>query len=264
MDTLIIIFALLIAIAAFLGMVLMIVLYVFDPKRRRQRLLREQARIDYANARGTAHLRMLLNVYEKLKSQAQESSKQVEESNRRLAKIQQEQTKDLHEVIEARIVRDHIHEIPGIGPKLSAQLVSNVYRSRLSDLRKAEIYIHGIGDSRQYQINAWVCSWENQVPKLVEDEFPGKQEILDRYAENISQASAEIKRLEKQKSKAMAKYDKATELIHSLQEVSTRDFERVLLGQQNQNDSKIRFYLTGIFPEWEPMPEWFKEIVSEN
>jgi len=264
MDTIILAgLLLLVASFAFLGMVFFIALYIFDPKKRRQRLLREKARMDYLSARGTAHLKMLLQAQGRLKSRVQSTIKALDESQAALNKLLQEQLNDLCKLLETQIVREHIHEIPGIGQKLGVQIVSRVFRSRFSDLRYAKSNIQGIGEARQIQINNWIHSWESRMPELLKQDFPSKQLVIANFADRIRQTSTEVRKLEKQKENVQANYDKCIELIRQLRKVTVRDFEGVLSGK-TQSDPKIQFYLTGVFPEWEPMPEWFKEIVSEN
>ena len=91
MDTLILGGLLLASSFAFLGMVFFIALYIFDPKRRRQRLLREKARMDYLSARGTAHLKMLLQAQKGLKLRFQSAIKALNECQAALNKLLQEQ-----------------------------------------------------------------------------------------------------------------------------------------------------------------------------
>jgi hypothetical protein len=62
MEILIVVLLLLAAGLVFFGMIFIVALNIFDPEKRRKRLLREQARLDYARARGTAHLKMLLEL----------------------------------------------------------------------------------------------------------------------------------------------------------------------------------------------------------
>jgi hypothetical protein len=262
MDPIILAGLFLLAAFAFLGMVFFIVLYIFDPKQRRQRLLREKARMDYHNARGTAHLIMLSEAQGRIKLKLQTTTKELAENQAVLMKLQTEQSIELHKLIETKIIREHIHQIPGIGPKLGARIASQVFHSRLSDLKSAG-RIRGIGDSRQIQINNWIRSWESQIPELLKMDFPGKQQVITNYADRIRSKSADIRKLEKQKGDLQTNYEKCIGLIQQLKEVRARDFEGSLSGKI-QSNPKIQFYLNGVFPEWEPMPVWFKEIVSEN
>jgi len=244
-------------------MVFFIALYIFDPKQRRQRLLREKAHIDYLNARGTSHLKMLLQAQAHLNLKIQSTSKELNENQVALTKLLKEQLDEQSQLLETQIVRQHIHEIPGIGSKLAAQIVSRSFRSHLSDLRFARSTIHGIGDTRQVQINNWISSWESRIPDLLKQDFPGKQQVIGKYAERIRSTTSNVKKLEKQKGNLQTNLDKCVGLIKQLKEVTARDFEGALSGKIQTNPT-IQFYLTGVFPDWEPMPDWFKEIVSEN
>jgi HAMP domain-containing protein len=252
-----------VALLAFLGMVFFIALYIFDPQRRRSRLLREKARMDYLSSRGTAHLKMLLQAQRPLELGVQSDTKALGESQAAVNRLLQEQLTELCRVLETQILREHIHEIPGIGQKLGAQIVSSVFRSRLSDLRYAESNIKGIGHARQMQINSWIRSWESRMPELLKQDFPGKQLVIANFAQRIRQKSMEVSKLGKQKANRQANYGKCIRLIQQLKQVRMHDFEGALSGNA-QGNPKIQFYLTGVFPEWEPMPDWFKEIISEK
>jgi hypothetical protein len=263
MDTIILPIILLTTIVAFLIIVFLIAIYIFHPNQRRQRLLREKARTDYLGARGTAHLRMLDHARGFHKLKIQSASKELDENQAARNKLLNEQLNEQRKLLETQIVREHIHEIPGIGQKFGELIMSRVFHSRLSDLKYASSTLRGIGDGRQKQINIWIRSWESLLPELLNQDFPGKKQAIEIYTDKIQSISVSIKVLEKKIEKLQAYCDKCNEYIRRLEEISVRDFE-VALSRETQSDPRILFYLTGVFPEWEPMPDWFKEIVSEN
>lgn len=263
MDTLILLALYLLAALALLGILFAIALNIYDPKKRRRRLLRQQARIEYASARGTAHLAILMQAHDRLSLQLKAAKKAFDEGQAALNKLQQAQQTELYRLIDTQIVQAHIMEIPGIGQRLAGQMISRVFQSRLSDLRRSQQYIQGIGESRQVQINTWILYWENQRPKLLEQGFVGKDAVIASYAEKIRSAATKAQKLQRQKEQVQANYEKAGELIQELKKVSATDFQRAIFGA-HQNDPAIRGYLNGVFPEWEPMPAWFRDIITEE
>jgi hypothetical protein len=49
--------------------------------------------------------------------------------------------------------------------------------------------------------------------------------------------------------------------IESLAQVTSNAFYRALQSPDNFSEA-VEHYLRGVFAEWEPVPDWFREIVE--
>jgi cbb3-type cytochrome oxidase subunit 3 len=241
---------------------LCLLLYLYNPARRRRRLLAKQARLEYGNARGTAHLKILKDSRPRLANEINNLRPELEKSKNELKSLELQQSQKLRVLLETQIIHDHFDEISGIGSTFRDKLLRLVYRSNLSDLRHASSMIHGIGDARQIQINAWVDKWETQIWRQLQTDFPGRANIEHEFRAPKLTISTRIEQLEKTLSGKEELLKSLDYLVKQLGSVSPTDFYRVLIDP-SQSSEKLDFYLRGAFAEWESIPGWFKQIVGE-
>jgi hypothetical protein len=230
---------------------------------KRVNSLKNLACSDYEAARGTAHLKLLKNAEKRLTHQIDDHNKRLSTTQNELAQIQKKTNDQMLEALEKYIVNQHLTEVPGIGPKLSHTIIQYVFRGRLQDLRKASYTVHGIGQNKQYLIDMWIKQWEQKIPSLLKEYFPGKSEILTR-AETQKKGSEEaIVNIEREKRQLIERLTKARDVIKCLEEVKLQDFVNALLTPDKTNP-RIDDYQRGVFAEWEPIPDWFKELITES
>ena len=56
---------------------------------------------------------------------------------------------------------------------------------------------------------------------------------------------------------------RAEEELAWLERITPNHFIRAMLNPEASQPDLDRF-LQGVFPAWEPMPQWFKQLVSES
>lgn len=246
------------------GMMAGILLYlaVLSPAAHERAKLRAQARLDYHSARGTVHLKMMRDAHEQYTRRYRRCQTALTAAQQQKSSIKSGGDRELQSTLETYILRTRLREIPTIGPALAEQL--RMYaegHGGLQSLRHASRHVTGIGDARQAAINAWVSHYEKQKAALLAGDFPGKAEAVARTAAQLAAVEAEITSLTKEEAAMTVKLHRLWTEIAALASVSYDDFVRALQGQPAASDALDR-YLCGAFPEWEPMPEWFKEIVE--
>jgi hypothetical protein len=140
-----------------------------------------------------------------------------------------------------------------------------VFNDNLSDLSRAQL-VDGIGPQKQSAIDLWRRNLVNRLPALLAGDFPGKNDILRRYAQEISHLEADITKNEAVLDESRAILAHVNKEIGWLSTVRSRDFERTMTIQHANSDT-LNHYLLGSFPPWEPMPDWFAlalEIIGSS
>ena len=211
-------------------------------------------------ARGTAHLKLLRQAYRNIDKSIRNIEKQLKRDHVDLDRIIQERQRKIHVALEKHIAYTHLDEVPGIGPKLRSAILSGVFRSRLNDLKRAYI-IRGIGQTKQRQINNWIQMYQKRIPRMIEEDFPGKGTIRHQYQKRIVALESRIKENNNKRAQYEQSLSKAREEIEKLETVSIKNFREKLLNPE-YCDEKIENYLRGVFSEWEEMPDWFKNILT--
>ncbi len=228
-------------------------------EQKRKRLLQKIARHDFENARGTAHAK-LLQESRNLKSQEVGNlEKQISKLQKEWQKIYDQGQKELLKALERHIVFDRLNEVPGIGQKFHYELATQVFRSSITDLRHAS-QIPGIGENKQRQIDKWISYYQSQIPEMIKKDFPGKAEIVKISNQTINEIDNTLINLRAGKKELEEKIKSIDTVLTDLYQVSVNDFINLRLTPEQKNP-KVDQYLMGLFPEWEPMPDWFKNLM---
>lgn len=251
----------LIAVAGIVAAVLY--LAVFSPAAQAGARLRSRASLDFSNARGTLHLKMMRDAQAKHQRTIDSCEAALAAAQKQVSNIKAQRDEDLRKTLESHMLRTRLREIPGVGPTLSEQLreYAEAHGSARS-LRSASQHLVGVGPARQAAIDAWLSNYEATESALLASEFPGKDEVQTQAKARLAEVGKEIKKLVAQKSAVSVKLDRLNAEIKPLASVSYSDFMRAL-----QNEAapppELDHYLRGAFAEWEPVPDWFKECVGE-
>ncbi|MFC2054340.1 hypothetical protein ACFLV7_08600 [Chloroflexota bacterium] len=229
---------------------------------RFRRAIKRQARLDYECARGTVHLDILKKAYRSLKVKAQNCRSEIKRTKLELDRLEKLQAQTLRSKLERHIAYSSLTEIHGIGSGLSEKILSAVYRNSLDDLRKARYSVYGVGDIRQWAINSWIAKYKEQLPTLLGKDFPGKTEVLNQYQPLIRNQKKKLNVLSAKKETLEKILARAQEEIRDLKTISVKDFRHALKKTKLTNE-QLDNYIRGVFAEWEPIPEWFKELLEE-
>ncbi len=220
-----------------------------------------RAQHDYRTARGTQHLRQLRASLSTLRDSLRARQAKIQDIEKQLEVLRRKRSAELNATLSKYLVNERLTEVPGIGPKLSRRIVQSCFRGNLRDLRFADRVV-GVGPARKRDIMAWVYAKEREFPHLLAQGFPGKRRLVDAYAgqERSLQEMAELERTALDDEKTL--YEKAHAAALRLQKVKPVHFRKAL--QRNSPKSPApAWYLEGVHPPWEPMPEWFETLLKK-
>jgi len=237
-------------------------LLALSPAAQKRNKLNKQAKLDFKSARGTVHLELMREANRRNLQELDRCRAALDGARRRQADIEARRDHELRQTLEAYILQTRLREIPGIGQALAEQLRFLAQRDGgLRALRSASNRVYGIGETRQAAIDLWVAGCETQMPILLTGDFPGKADAQKRYTTALATSSAETGKLTAQVKMISTRLDRLRIEIEPLAQVTPAAFYRALSGSESLPENAER-YLRGAFAEWEPVPEWFKEIVG--
>ena len=223
--------------------------------------IRQRARHDYQAARGTQHLHLLRASLSVLQKSMQDRREKIKNIEQQLKSLRYTRSDELRAALSRYLVENHLTDVQGIGPQLSRRIIASCFRNDLRDLHLAH-GVQGIGPTLHEAIMAWVRTMEAKLPQRLKEDFPDKQRILDAYAEKERSLQKAVAREREALIEERSLHDKAHAAALQLKKVKPGHFYRALL----RVSSKTRvpaWYFLGVFPPWEPMPEWFRALLGE-
>lgn len=224
--------------------------------------LQDQARFDYQSARGTAHLKLMRAARDRELQALKQCQSALTQATRRKANWGVEHDRKMRSALEEYILINSLDEIRGIGENLALDLAAYARKhGGLAALRRASGNVSGIGPARQSAIDAWVTGYLTQMPVLLAGDFPGKTEILQASREEFAALSREVEELTAREAVITKKLDRLRAEMKPFDWVTLETFYRALQNPEAPSDDLER-YLLGVFAEWEPVPDWFKDIVE--
>lgn len=224
--------------------------------------VRARAKRDYQFARGTFHLRQIEIALKHLQERINYLHNRLSDLREQLRRLEAEKEEELKSAVLQQIVSKNLENVPGIGKTLAQEILTTCYDGTLKSLTKAYLYVRGVGEKRQFAINQWVSAIEAQLPRLLNQDFPFKAEILDKYRSKVEQLEQTRKSVEKELSELSIFQREVMDEINWLKEVSLEHFARAYQGDEEARDLVHR-YLMGVFPEWDEPPAWFKRLIKE-
>jgi len=237
-------------------------LLALSPAAQKRNKLNKQAKLDFKSARGAVHLELMREANKRNLQELHRCRSALDGARKRKADIEARRDHELRRTLEAHILQTRLREIPGIGQALAGQLQYLAQANGgLHALRLASGRVYGIGETRQASIDIWVAACEAQMPTLLAGEFPGKADIQRKATTDLAAVGVEIDKLTAQANAITARLDRLRVEIEPLAQITPAAFYRTLCGSESLPESVER-YLRGAFAEWEPVPEWFKEIVG--
>jgi len=228
---------------------------------KKKRTLKKMAALEFEQARGKQHLNLLAGAQQTLMAEVNKLDTRMKSLQQKHRYIEDSTHKDLLKELEHYIVTTRIFEVPGIGKRLGEAIIRHIYKDSINDLRYAW-RIQGIGDNKQYEINRWISFYEREMPRLLKKDFPGKKHLLLVAAKKIYVINEEIEKLQERKTTLENKLKLIHPWIEKLGKVSREDFINARFDGHNHHKEIVSF-INGIYGEWEPMPEWFKDVLNE-
>ena len=224
--------------------------------------LRRQARLDYENARGTNHLRIIQSALEHIRKKQKAYKRELQDLAGRQQRLDKQRQAALVNQLHTHLVRDRLDEIKGIGPKLKHRILQQVWRGHLQDLRFA-YRVDGVGETKQRAINRWMRRYQRQTPRLLEHDFPGKAATVDWYREEIRRTEHQIRQMEDAREGLRKLQIETARRTAEFSRIRKRDFVRAL-REKGAYPAHLERYVHGLFTPWEPMPAWFRRVIEEG
>jgi len=162
---------------------------------------------------------------------------------------------------ERRYVEAQFKNIPGIGPKIRDKILREVFHGRLEDLRNAH-RVRGVGESRQQAINVWLAKATVAARAGTYSDEATNARIQAEYADRVGPIEDEVAELKRRCTELDAYGQQILAGYKRLSAVSDRHFVRALMAPGMPAIQVPDFYLTGLFAEWEPEPDWFRQAVD--
>jgi len=106
-----------------------------------------------------------------------------------------------------------------------------------------------------------VREYEARTPDLLEASFPGKAGINKDFRGRIAANQKTMDQIEARQVVLDRRVDRLLEELKKLEEISERDFVAALVDPEQASD-KLDEYIRGVFAEWEPMPDWFRDAMA--
>jgi predicted transcriptional regulator len=245
-----------------IGIVIIFLFIIFVyPSILRQYKLFSRARRDYQLARGSMHLRQIRNSLKILNKNITNLEKEKQKLEKDLHKLNQRISEKLLNALSHHLVVTRLSEIEGIGPILRERIILNCFDGTLGSLRRA-YGIERIGHKKLQAISRWVDDVERNIPHLLKNDFPNKRTIIEECERDEREINEQLKKIEERIAPMNEIKKKALEEKDRLSIVGISHFRKSY--QSNYEASElVNQYLNGVFPEWEPMPIWFKTLISE-
>jgi hypothetical protein len=99
--------------------------------------------------------------------------------------------------------------------------------------------------------------------QTTQQQMPGNLEALAPIQARLSQVQSRLQEFGEARARIAQKTVTLNHEIGLLQGISPADFRRRLLDP-TQTDPSLDHYLTGVYAEWEPVPAWFQDLVSQG
>ena len=232
----------------------------FNPQAIRKESMKLQATMDYQRARGTTQLTALRQAHSRKSAQLKLCEAKWSALQNQITALESEQQEKLRITLERLIAYARLTEVRGIGPKMRNRILATTFRSRLTDLTQA-YRVQGVGSGKQQAINEWIRRYTQQIPTLMLQDFQGKREITEHYRVLLSDLNSQAIAFRAERDRLRDELQSIKSPIAKLERIHSTDFVRAL-QHHPVDSSELDEYVVGLFPEWEPVPQWFTSLTA--
>ena len=249
--------AILIGASVLLGL---IIAFAVPPILRQSRIA-SRARRDYEQARGTQHLRQIRDSRRALDDRLGRLEVDKAKLKLDMQDMPAQRDRELSQALCSHIVHNHLTDISGIGPTLRDSIIALCFDGTLESLCRAD-RVHGVGDTKVWAIRGWVYEWTERLPQLMRQNFPKKRSINEEYDAKEHDASKRLVDLQEEIDSMKQLRQLAMAEEQRLGKVTVEHFRKAY-KQDGDASRAVDEYLEGAFKEWETVPAWFAELISE-
>lgn len=218
------------------------------------------AKKEYKNARGTAHKNLLKKSLNNLTREIQKTKNELDSAIRAEKDLQLEKTRELEKAATIYIFESDFTSIPGIGKILKDRIRRTVFDGTLQSLHRAW-GVHGIGESKAYEIRKWIEKTARRLPYVLNGHFPNKLRIVNKYDDLIRNANNRIKNIESTYKPMIELENIAKTELDKLNQVKSSIFKKSYDGDIMATEAVTEYHL-GCFPEWRRIPGWFITLME--
>lgn len=220
-----------------------------------------RTRNEYKSTRGTTHKTLLTNGLNNLLNETQRTKKELTSAIKAEKNLQKEKDLALEKAASSILFETEFTKIPGIGKVLKEKVRRTCFDGTLKSLNRAW-GVHGIGQSKTYEIYRWVEKTQKLLPRILKGNFPNKQQIINKYNNLLSKASNEISNTESMIKKMVDLENTVQKELNKLNSVTISTYKKSYDGDVASTDAVTEYYM-GCFPEWKRMPNWFKNLMED-
>jgi len=224
----------------------------------------QKSKRDFKLARGKQHLELLKKIKPKIEKDLKKKIKEIKEIKKKGEEVLRKREDELKREASKFLIEGLDKEVEGIGPILKEKIVRSCFKGHLDDLKNAIYFVKGIGYEKQYHINKWIEKKKEDLLQMVfgELDFPKKKEIIKKYQEEILKIQEKLNIYLKEMKEVEFLKKKTEKEIERLEKVKPLDFFRLYFESDENLNKKVQSFVIGVFPEWKPIPKWFKRIIQ--
>jgi hypothetical protein len=231
----------------------------FEQLNRNQRnALRRQAKQEYRQVRGYTHLSVLMDGYKRLAAQRAQTDTARRNMEEQLQALEHQQRSELQAALEYHLLRARLDEVEGIGEGLKARILSETGARTFAELQRAES-ISGVGESRRTAIDSWIRQYQEQLPQLLAQPFPGRIPIDRKYTEQIGAIRRAVEHQRQIAGELQRRLSELEPHIGWLSAITPQTYANAAAGSADAQAAAARFTL-GLFAAGEPAPEWYRAL----
>ena len=221
--------------------------------------LKRKAKLDYRSSRGTEHKEMIERSMRNLNAWIFRMDNDIRKKRSEISGLQNSMNVELKRELSTHIVQKQLQDIRGVGQLTRDMILSQCFNGDIRSLLNAH-RVKGVGVKTQSSISDWVYSTERKIPILLKGEFPGKSKIIGKYDYQIERRKKQYASLEKSLRSVRPLQNKGLTHLNDLSGVTESSFIQSYMAPE-PSDLIVR-YISGIFPEWEEPPNWYRALVE--
>ena len=119
-----------------------------------------------------------------------------------------------------------------------------------------------IQQQTQFQIDQWVNKQKQHFETTLRQGFKGSKSVAAEFQPKIKQIQKQIAQLQQQVAPWQAQRLRIQAELQWLNQVAELNFYDAQIKKKKALNVTPEKYLQGVFPAWEPIPEWFAAAVE--
>ena len=207
----------------------------------------------YNHSRGTKHLRLLQGIFTSLNKNKDETINPITDFEVQISRLKKRRIEALEVATSKFLIRTELTKVSGIGETLKERIIQQSFKNTLLSLENVA-YIQGAGSEKVLAVRLWVKEAINRLSEVIKSDFPGKQNIISQYGEELDDTTNQRFAILQNLQKVEEVISKTEKEIIRRSLISTSTFRRALKGDIKEVN-QVSQYMKGTFTEWEDTPK---------